>query len=165
MIKNTFQNLKCKLCCVLFACVITSSSFAKNPTTDKKSGISKTKFTPFSLATFSKRKANFNIIVQSNQTILTWSVIDVRGGKYLIYRSEGKQNFSKIGEKLILADASEPSLYIFHDVEPAKGLNCYKLLREEPNGELKEIASKQVYLDAKYPANWSKFLAPSINRI
>ncbi|MNK03389.1 hypothetical protein D3C87_212340 [compost metagenome] len=109
--------------------------------------------------------AAFNIIVQSNQTILSWSTIEVKNGKYLIYRSEDQHNFVKIGEKEIVANANEPALYIFHDEAPAKGLNHYKLMQQDPKGNLKEVASKQVFLDSKEPNVLSHVPTPKINRI
>lgn len=113
----------------------------------------------------SAKIAAFNIIVQSNQTILSWSAIEEKSGKYFIYKSEDQHNFVKIGEKTIVANANEPALYIFHDEAPAKGLNHYKLMQQDFKGNLKEVASKQVFLDSREPNALTNIPTPKVNRI
>lgn len=42
-------------------------------------------------------------ILQPKQAVLSWSAIDLKDGKYLIYRSNDNVNFEKIGEKMSFA--------------------------------------------------------------
>ncbi|MFN0257637.1 hypothetical protein [Pedobacter ureilyticus] len=165
MNNNTFQNLRCKLCYVLIACAISQTSFAKNHVSDDKNEVSKVTVSK-SLPTFSLgRKTSLNIILQPNQAILSWSAIDLEDGKYLIYRSNDNVNFEKIGEKTIVGNAKEPSLYIFHDEELTKGLNSYKLVKQDNLGGAREIAIKGVFLDKREPNAFSNNPIPRINRI
>ncbi|WP_343532314.1 hypothetical protein [Pedobacter sp.] len=157
-----------KLGAMLIACFITNLSFAaehKLPVKQSKttSTTSTSDLTPVS--TSAERRAHFNIIVQSNQTILSWSTIELKNGKYEIYRSDDSKNFVKIGEKTIVGNPSEPSLYIFHDEEPLKGLNHYKLVKQDNAGNNTEIAEKKVFLDSKVPAILSANPTPKVNRI
>ncbi|RWU10432.1 hypothetical protein [Pedobacter chitinilyticus] len=152
---------------VIIACFITNLSFATENTLPVKSETTSTTstsdLTPVSIS--AERRAHFNIIVQSNQTILSWSTVELKNGKYEIYRSDDSNNFVKIGEKTIVGNPTEPSLYIFHDEEPFKGLNHYKLVKLDSEGKNTEVASKKVFLDSKVPAILSANPTPKINRI
>lgn len=153
---------------VIIACFITNLSFAaENKLPVKQSKISSktstTDLTP--VPTSAERRAHFNIIVQSNQTILSWSTIELKNGKYEIYRSDDSNNFVKIGEKNIVGNPTEPSLYIFHDEEPSKGLNHYRLVKQDSEGKNTEVAGKKVFLDSKSPVVLSANSTPKINRI
>lgn len=153
---------------VIIACFITNLSFAaENKLPVKQSKISSktstSDLTPVS--TSAERRAHFNIIVQSNQTILSWSTIELKNGTYEIYRSDDSNNFVKIGEKTIVGNPTEPSLYIFHDEEPFKGLNHYKLVKKDGEGNQTEVAGKKVFLDSKVPAILTANPTPKINRI
>lgn len=171
MNKKHFSLSRYKLGIMLMACLITNLSFAAEHTLPVKqneivpalSNATVTNLTPVS--SFSERGAHFNIIVQSNQTILSWSTIELKSGKYIIYRSDDSNNFVKIGEKQIVGNPKEPSLYIFHDEDPFKGLNQYKLVKQDDNGNHAEIAGKKVILDSKLPGILSANPAPKINRI
>jgi len=171
MNKKHFSLSRFKLSAVLIACFITNLSFAaertlpvkQNNITSKSATALIADLTPVSSP--SERRAHFNIIVQSNQTILSWSTIELKNGKYLIYRSDDSNNFVKIGEKNIIGNPTEPSLYIFHDEDPSKGLNHYKLVKQDGNGSNTEIAEKKVFLDSKVPAILSANPTPKINRI
>ncbi len=162
MNKTTFPILKCRLCFVLVACAITQSSFAVSHKIPVKDGHSKSSMIlPFKVS----KLTNFSIIVQSNQTILSWSSIEENNGKYLIYKSDDNRNFAKIGEKIIIGSTKEPSLYIFHDEEPSKGLNYYKLVQQDSKGDTKEVATKVILLDSREPSALINNPIPRINRI
>lgn len=160
---NKSTAFKCTLCLVLLTSFSNKSLLAtayKFPSKiNETESCSNDEISPSGITN------HFSIIVQPNQTILSWSTIEPTNGKYLIYRSEEHHNFVKIGEKTINANPNEPTLYIFHDEAPEKGLNHYKLVHQEVNGNLKEIASKQVFLNAREPNALSNIPTPRINRI
>jgi hypothetical protein len=162
--KQIISLSKCKLCVVLIACFTSKLSFAAEhqfsaQQNEIASRVSKT--VPTSL----EQKSHFNIIVQSNQMILSWSTIELKDAKYLIYRSDDGNNFVKIGEKVINGNPNEPTLYIFHDEAPSKGLSHYKLVKQDNNGNETEIASKKVFLSSNQSGVLSANAIPKINRI
>jgi len=168
---NKSTAFKYTLCLMLLTGLSTKSLLArsnkpvskKNQTTSRSLKTDNDDTSP--TGSVAERRNHFNIIVQYNQTILSWSSIESKNGKYLIYRSEDHHNFDKIGEKTIITNPNEPMLYIFHDEAPGKGLNHYKLMQQDINGNLKEVASKYVFLDSKEPNSLTNIPTPKINRI
>lgn len=162
--KQIISLSKCKLCIVLIACFTSKlSSAAENQFSAKQNEMA-SRFSK-TVPTLFKQKYHFNIIVQSNQMILSWSAIELEDAKYLIYRSEDGNSFVEIGEKVVAVNSNEPALYIFHDEAPSKGLSHYKLVKQDKNGNEIEIASKNVFLGSKGQGVLSANATPKINRI
>ncbi len=77
----------------------------------------------------------FNAKIENNFSKINWGTeSEVNSWGFLIYRSDDKKNFNKIGE-VLSKQGTEPKSYQFIDKNPMLGNNYYRLLQVDSNGD------------------------------